>query len=223
MSMYHPSSPAWEKVKGSPSMKAQLQEGAWRQEHDADVVLHSMTLPFYPGYRLIMATCVHWKPESTALYWLVGADKIYRLNGVSPPIHEANALIGQRITEATALAYLTFFCFFVRGEEGPFAIVGSLDDPYLPTALQHARDPYCETTEERRLLALRYQSPRYHGTTDGGEIRYSALVFYSNAMFTADLLVHPGGMVDMKDDIPVMAELSCRVDAPLTLSPEFQP
>ena len=223
MSIFHPSSPAWEQVKGNPSIKARLQEGAWRQEHDADVVLHSMALPFYPGHRLIMATCHHWRPQSTALYWLVGADTTYRLNGVSPPIHEANAKIGQCITEDTALAYVTFFCFFVRGNEGPFAVVGSPDDPYLPTALRHARDPYDETTEERRLLALRYQSPRYHGINDDGKILYSALIFYSNAMFVADFLIHPGGMVDMRDDTPVIADLSCRVDAPLTLSPEFLP
>lgn len=223
MSTFHPSNPAWELITGSPAMKARLREGTWRAEHDADVVLHSMTLPFYPGHRLVMATCAHWKPESTALYWLVGADSTYRLNGVSPPIHEANAKIGQRITEETALAYLFFFCFFVRGEEGPFAVVTSLDDPYLPAALRHASDPYGDTSEERRLLALRHQSPRYHGMEESGYLRCSAMMFYSNAMFIADLLVQPGGMVEMKNDTPVMADLSCRVDAPLTLAKEFQP
>ncbi len=51
-----------------------------------------------------MATCPNWAPASTALYWLQGSDDLYRLNGVSPPIHEANKKSNQRITEADALA-----------------------------------------------------------------------------------------------------------------------
>lgn len=222
-STFHPSNRAWERVSGSPSMKARLQEGSWRAEHDPDVVLHSMTLPYYPGRRLIMASCPHWKPETTALYWLVGADDIYRLNGVSPPIHEVNAKSNQRITEETALAYMGFFCFFVRGEEGPFAIIETLDDPYLPSALKQAGHSDEAEPNERRLLALRHQSPRYHGTDADGKFRYSACVFYSNAVFVADLLVHPGGMVEMQSDTPLLGDLPFRIDAPLTLAREFQP
>jgi len=223
MSLFHPSSPAWAPISDSQFMKARLQGNAWRPEHDPDVILRGMALPFYPGHRLIMARCPHWKPESTALYWLVGSSDIYPLSGVSPPIHEANEKSGQRITRETALAYLIFFCHFVHGEEGPFAILESLDNPYLPPAPKHARDPNAVESRELRLLTLRHQSPRYHGTDADGNFRYSATMLYSDAIFLADLLIHPGGMVEMRDDTPLITNLSFRAVAPLTLAREFQP
>lgn len=223
MSTYHPSSPAWEPISDHEFMKAMLRRNTWRPEHDADVILRGMALPFYPNHRLIMARCPHWTPEPTALYWLVGPDDTYPLVGVSPPIHEANAKSGQRITKETSLAYLIFFCHFVHGEDGPFAVLESLDNPYLPPASKNMHDLDAMESRDLRLLALRHQSPRYHGTGADGRFRYSATLLYSNAIFLADLLIHPSGMIEMLNDAPLITDLSFQAVAPMTLSREFQP
>lgn len=222
MTTFHPGSRSWEAAVDAEALKVTLRESGWRTEHDADVVLRSMTLPFYPGRRLIMATCSRWQPDTVALYWLEGPDGVYRLNGVAPPVHEVNAKSDQHITEHMAIGYMIFFCFFVRGDDGPFLILASLEDPYLPPALRQAGGSEAES-EAGRLLAARYQSPRYHGVDAEGRLRYSATLMYSDAIFVADFLVHPGGMVEMIDDSTVLAGLPCRIDAPITLSREFQP
>ena len=49
-----------------------------------------------------------------------------------------------------------------------------------------------------------------------GAWRVSCLIHYSNAMFTADFLIKETGMCDMIDDMPVMADLPIKIDAPIS-------
>ena len=218
MNHYHPDDPGWQPLD-DPALEALLQPEGWHARFSPDVTLHARSLPFYPGHRLVMARCPHWLPANAALYWLLAPDQTsYRLNGVSPPIHEANAQSAQRLTEELAPAYLCFFGFFVRGEEGPFYIIDSLDAPLLPAHLRQQdedRDP--QQARERSALRRIFQGVRTFGTDENGHVRLSALVYYSNAVFVADFLVQASGMVEMQNDNPLIADLSTRIDAPLTL------
>lgn len=222
MSDFHPSDPGWEPLD-DPKTFAQLQPSGWRAEHSKGVALKSRALPFYPKHRLVMAKSAAWTPRSAFLYWLVGEQGVYHLNGTSPPIHEVNAKSGQKLTADVVVPYLKFFCFFVRGEEGPFLIIDSLDCPYLPKIMRAPNEEGEETHTEHELLASRYQSVRTFGTEEDGTFRVSATLFYSNAIFVADLLVQPSGMIEMKSDAPVMADLPVKIDAPLAIDAEFAP
>jgi hypothetical protein len=48
-----------------------------------------------------------------------------------------------------------------------------------------------------------------------GHFLCNAVVFYSNALFTADFAKQPSGMIEMLDDEPIVADLPVRVDCPV--------
>jgi len=56
------------------------------------------------------------------------------------------------------------------------------------------------------------------GQDQNGDWRVSAVVYYSNAIFVADFLVHLSGMIDMVDDVPIAADLDDKVEAPLSIA-----
>lgn len=168
--------------------------------------VHWRTLPFYNGLALIRVVDSMWPNKKLRVYYLTEAGNLYRLNGTSPPIHEVNGKGFINITDENVLEYLRFFCFFVRGEEGPFLISEDLSNPNLPQDLDDQTKAVFENT-------LRPAS--YEGKDEKGNFRCDAIVFYSNALFIANFSVQPGGMIEMLDDEPVAADLPVRVDQPV--------
>ena len=176
-------------------------KGAFSPETTGEVIV----LDFYPGLDLIRLTDPAWLPEGVCVYLIQRKDDgLYRLNGTSPPIHEVNAKAPLKLTEALTADYLRFFCFFVRGEEGPFHICADTADPLLPS--------------EATGVAEHVEPPRVYGADSDGKFRLSAPVFYSNAVFNVDFLVEPTGMIKMLDDRPIMADLPAKIVAPLVVT-----
>lgn len=165
------------------------------------------TLPFYDHVVLIRLRDRTWGKQRLTIYYLTDQGTLFRLNGTSPPIHEVNAKAPVRITEQNVLEYLRFFCFFVRGEEGPFLIAESMDDPYIPTNL----DPKTKTVIEGTVRGASYE-----GRNEQGHFMCDAVVFYSNALFIANFAVQPSGMIEMLSDEPIAADLPVKVDAPVS-------
>ncbi len=164
-------------------------------------------LPFYDHVVLIRLRDRTWGKQKLTIYYLTDQGTLFRLNGTSPPIHEVNAKAPVRITEQNVLEYLRFFCFFVRGEEGPFLIAESMDDPYIPTNL----DPKTRTVIEGTVRGASYE-----GRNEQGHFMCDAVVFYSNALFIANFAVQPSGMIEMLNDEPIAADLPVKVDAPVS-------
>ena len=166
---------------------------------------------FYPkGVTLARATDETWSNESLELYFLKRPDKLVQLNGTSPEIHAANASTVDdrpllRLTPETALEYLRFYCFFVRGEDGPFIILESGDQREVPGDL----------SEADRATLIRFAHPAWYNG-EGEECFYaSALVYYSNALYGAEFKIYQNGMIEMLDDIPLTADLTAKVDRPI--------
>ncbi|MBL8637330.1 MAG: hypothetical protein JNN09_02410 [Alphaproteobacteria bacterium] len=164
-------------------------------------------LPFYDHVVLIRLRDRTWGKQKLTIYYLTDQGTLFRLNGTSPPIHEVNAKAPVRITDQNVLEYLRFFCFFVRGEEGPFLIAESMDDPYIPTNL----DPKTRTVIEGTVRGASYE-----GRNEQGHFMCDAVVFYSNALFIANFAVQPSGMIEMLNDEPIAADLPVKVDAPVS-------
>lgn len=169
-------------------------EVAWRQ------------LPFYDRVALIRLKDPNWTPANLVLYYLTDQGNLYRLNGTSPNIHEVNAKAPIRVTEDNVLDYLRFFCFFVRGEEGPFLIAETVDDPYIPNNLDD---------KTQSVITNTIHPATYKGQNDQGHFLCDAVVFYSNALFEAQFSVQPTGMIEMLDDEPIAIDLPARVEAPI--------
>ncbi|MCB1530347.1 MAG: hypothetical protein H6853_01125 [Rhodospirillales bacterium] len=164
-------------------------------------------LPFYDQVALIRVKDPAWTPRNLFIYYLTDQGNLYWLNGTSPPIHEINAKAPIKITDENVLEYLNFFCFFVRGEEGPFLIAESMDDPYMPKDLDD---------RTRSVIEGTIRPASYEGKNEQGYWLCDAVVYYSNALFIANFAVQPGGMIEMLDDEPIAADLPVKVDAPVS-------
>lgn len=165
------------------------------------------TLPFYERVVLIRVRDSSWSPKNLNIYYLTLDGSLFRLNGTSPPIHEVNAKAPIKVTEQNVLDYMRFFCFFVRGEEGPFLIAEDMENPYLPKNM----DDQTRTAIENTIRPASYE-----GKNEQGFFLCDGVVFYSNALFIANFAVQPTGMIEMLDDDPIATNLTSKVDAPIT-------
>lgn len=172
----------------------------------ASTEVHWRQLPFYDSVALIRVKDNNWVNKKLVIYYLTDQGNLFRLNGTSPPIHEVNAKAPVKITDDNVLDYLRFFCFFVRGEEGPFYVAETMDDPNMPQDMD-------ETT--RSVVEGTIRACTYQGKNDQGHSLCDAVVFYSNALFIANFAVQPSGMIEMLDDEPIAADLPVRVDKPV--------
>lgn len=163
-------------------------------------------LPFYDSIALVKVHDPNWTNKKMDVYYLTDQGNLFRLNGTSPPIHEVNAKAPIKVTEENVLEYLRFFCFFVRGEEGPFYIAESMEDPNIPQEMD-------DTT--RSVIEGTIRTANYEGKNEQGHYLCDAVVFYSNALFIANFAVQPSGMIEMLDDEPIAADLPVRVDKPV--------
>jgi hypothetical protein len=181
-------------IDGKYRVAAQSTEVAWR------------TLPFYDSVALIRVRDPNWVNKKLVIYYLTDQGNLFRLNGTSPPIHEVNAKAPIRVTEANVLEYLKFFCFFVRGEEGPFYVAESMTDANMPVDMD-------DTT--RSVIEGTIRPATYEGMNEQGHYLCDAVVFYSNALFIANFAVQPSGMIEMIDDEPIAADLPVKIEKPV--------
>jgi hypothetical protein len=195
-----------EEARTANEMEMAILQRDWEEEWgNIDALdISVFDLPFHPDVPLIELRPSSSTSSTGRICLLLQGNKLYRLNGSSPPIHEVNRREKPHIDEKTALSYLAFFCFFVRGEGGPFLIVDRLDNGILP-----------DLGVRRGDIETAFRPPRVWGADEQGNCLVSSLVFYSDAVFFADFSVHPSGMIEMLDDTHVLADLPTRVDAPL--------
>lgn len=206
--MYHDSN--WNAVQGEElaGFLDQINpiDGKYRVSADSTQVEWRM-LPFYDQVALIRVKDPNWTNPKLNIFYLTDQGNLFRLNGTSPPIHEVNAKAPIKVTEENVLEYLRFFCYFVRGEEGPFYIAESMEDPNMPTEMD-------ETT--RSVIEGTIRPATFEGMNEQGHYLCDAVVFYSNALFIANFAVQPTGMIEMLDDEPIAADLPTRVDQPVS-------
>ncbi len=180
-------------------------DGKYKVANDTTAVVWR-SLPFYDRVVLVRVKDPSWTPKNLYIYYLTVDGNLYRLNGTSPPIHEVNALAPIKVTEENVLEYLRFFCFFVRGEEGPFLITEDIDDPDLPKDMDD---------KTRSVVAGTAREATYEGKNEQAYFLCDGVVFYSNALFIAKFAVQPTGMIEMLDDEPIAVDLPSKVDVPI--------
>ncbi len=164
------------------------------------------TLPFYETVALIRVQDPNWVNKSMTIYYLTDQGNLFRLNGTSPPIHEVNNKAPIKINEDNVLEYLKFFCFFVRGDEGPFYVAEDMSDPNLPEDMDGTTRSVIEGT---------VRPASFEGMNEQGHFLCDAVVYYSNALFIANFSVQSSGMIEMMNDEPIAGDLSTRVNKPI--------
>jgi hypothetical protein len=193
------------KRKGLLELIAPMNE---RYAIDEDTEIHTATLSFYDPkkVRIVRVKSSAW---NHTVYYLKHKKNLYRLNGTSPPIHQINSTAQISLNVDNVLDYLRFFCFFVRGEEGPFLIAESPEQAEIPSTLN-------ETEQADLLKVLR---PACLNGYDEVKTEFLAMatVYYSDAVFIADFAIKRTGMVEMISDQTVLGDLSAKVSNPLVV------
>jgi hypothetical protein len=153
------------------------------------------TLPFYQGVRLLRAR--EEEAGTACRFALETRRDVVHLDGTSPPIHAVNAIHPPVVTVDTVLGYLQFFCFFVRGADGPFYVVTTANDPAIPESTR-ARETEINGVQVpvREVLA----GPAVLGQDPAGRLLCAGLVSYGDALFAAHFAVAANGNTEMLDD-----------------------
>ncbi|MEL6167779.1 MAG: hypothetical protein AAFR35_03760 [Pseudomonadota bacterium] len=122
------------------------------------------------------------------------------LDGASAVIHEVNRSFGVDLsTDAAALDYLRYFCFFVHGDLGPFALLGSAAD--------------CVATKKVKGLKAKVKPPLLVGDPDPEtrNRKAAATVLYGQSLFAAEFEIRPDGMIEMLDDTVLAEEVEAKI------------
>ncbi len=180
-------------------------DGKYRTSPQSTQV-HWRTLPFYETVALIRVKDPNWVNKKLNIYYLTDQGSLFRLNGTSPPIHEVNGKAPVKLNEGNVLEYLRFFCFFVRGEEGPFYIAESIEDPNMPREMDEVTRSVIEGT---------VRPASFEGANEHGHFLSDAVVFYSNALFIANFAIQHTGMIEMLNDEPIAGDLKAKIDCPI--------
>ncbi len=180
-------------------------DGKYRTSPQSTQV-HWRTLPFYETVALIRVKDPNWVNKKLSIYYLTDQGNLFRLNGTSPPIHEVNSKAPIKLNEENVLDYLRFFCFFVRGEEGPFYVAEDIDDPNMPADMD-------ATT--RSVIEGTVRPASFEGMDEQGHFLCDAVVFYSNALFIANFSIQQTGMIEMLNDEPIAGDLKAKIDCPI--------
>jgi hypothetical protein len=199
----------WNAVKGDELAGFIAQVGTVDGKHRTSPETTSVSwrsLSFYEQVVLIRVRDRTWVPENLSVYYLANQGTLTRLDGTSPPIHQTNADAPIRLSDDNVMEYLHFFCFFVRGEDGPFLVAESMDTHGMPRTMD-------DTT--RRVIEGTIRPATFEGKNAEGFWLCDAIVFYSNALFFSNFAIQPTGMIEMTDDDPLAQDLPVRVDCPI--------
>lgn len=214
MSLFSFSGPAWRPVADPDALLDQLSDDDDAPPLGPSTSAHERELPMYDSVRLVCLASDAWGEDGRVCF-LQHGGRLLRLRGQSPPIHEVNAQAPIQLTEDDVLFYLSFFCLFVHGDEGPFYVLHDLEDDLLPDGFGDIEPQGKVAAGTPRHL---FRRPRLFGRDDQDRWRASGLVFYGGALFAADFHVRPDGMVEMVEDGPLATELNATVR--LNLTPE---
>ncbi len=170
-------------------------------------------LDWSPGSYLIRVRGA-WQPRNLIFYFIEDRQGNFtQLTGAAPEIYAHNAANPIRLTAQTVSEYLWFFGFFVHGEAGPFLIVETPNDTFMPKGISEGQFAagYENAYDVPSLIECNPETGTYVFSCD-------VVIMYSNAMFKATMRLKSDGMVIMEDDTPVASQLNIRVSAPITLA-----
>ena len=177
-------------------------------------VLHARrcTLPFYRNHVLIDARLLGVAGIGQALLLHDGTQTIW-LDGQSSPIHAVNELESLQLTAGTALEYVRYFLYAMRGEQGAFVLIESPDE--IGVDGPKAADGPMTVMELRE----RWTPLRLDGETEDGRLRVRATIAYADALFASTFALPADGGIQMIDDLPLAALEGVQVPKPPDLKP----
>jgi hypothetical protein len=216
------------------SIKVESMEAAELAQRQNSVSQVRVTpLPFYPGWVLLEAEIDYIsqasnEPVNGVVSYLAPMQQqdgeLILLDGTSPPIHAFNgyrlvtaggdSLPGaesgrlQLPDDAVAFAYLKFFCAYVWGEAGSFAVIESFEQ--LPKGAE-------ELLREKDVT--RFPKPEIKRSNEDFVFE-NVCILHSGNLFRSRFRVQKSGMVEMEEDEPIadLSSLNCdRFEPPVRI------
>lgn len=173
--------------------------------------IEHVELPFIPGGVLWHL----WFPrggdhpnfDADAFAVHAGDSEPYFLNWTAEPINRLNRELRFRFS-ADLFTYIRFFFYMLRSDHGqPFTLVESESDLKALVPWDE-EDPACKSKQE---AANNYVQPIARAATNAkGEMRFTATVFFDQALFRCDIAIDPFGAVTMANDEPTVRDLPVR-------------
>lgn len=167
--------------------------------------LRRRDLPFYEGATLYEALAVHANGTIGCLTFVRHASGTWLLDGTSPPIHEMNSRLSVKLdTQERALCYFRFFCNGLTSEFGTFTIIESPQRlAWLDETPLAVREP----------VALKARPAMIWANDEKDCWNATAVIRYSNALFTAEFSVEKTGMITETSDEVIATMLPLRPEA----------
>jgi ATP-dependent Zn protease len=144
------------------------------------------------------------------VFGLHGPDQTHWLDGTSAPVHEANEADSLALTAATVHDYIRFFLYFVRGDDGAFALIESESELALAdgdvSAGHNGGSPEVDVSElQARLANARSHARPLTAPVVGDDGRWvvEGTVAYGGGLFESTFAVDADGQIEMLDDNPV--------------------
>ena len=162
-------------------------------------------LPFYPDLTLVEAqVTAEAIPRGILTFLILPLAQVMHLDRTSDPVYQMNeSFLSGMDDPKTVLEYLYFFCNAVRGKEGPFRIVGSVDDiPFRVPPDDELR---------KRIEGLLPADGLQPAPDVDGDWRVRAMVNYSNQLFVSVFEIKRTGVIEMLADDPLISDLNVRM------------
>ena len=159
--------------------------------------MRALRLPFYDGWFLLEGQSCHSVAAVGLFRLLLGRNRYLLLDGESTGVHAHNSVhLALKEDAGLADAYLRFFTTAIRGEEGPFRIVESIDD----------FEPFEQIVPAARPRLPELLSPIKRLEDEDGCWVRKACVLYGGHLFEARFRIQRSGMVEMLDDKPLFTD-----------------
>lgn len=166
----------------------------------AETTIMAQNTPFYPGLRYLDIADYACVPPMHR-FVIEGPDKAVILNWSNEPIYQLNQSHPLELNEETVCDYVRFFFSHVRGKNGRFLIVESIDD----IRWKEDPPPTARKSIGKMLLPLT-MTPK---ATDGS-YTLPVTVMFKDSLFQCNVQVLADGTINMDneelliEDMPVL-------------------
>lgn len=219
---WRPLSPAIAQALATQVLLSEVQFG---QLLNLSVTGRTARLPFSADLELCHLSVLRKGAEASDMFMLYDGETRYVLDGTSGPVHGANESHEFTITDETVAAeYLRFFCFAVRGDEGPFilfektAALSLADDDAAdesPSSDGRGAGGGPSSSNGRKVVHDVISSPaadvamplQFKGRDEEGRFLFDAIVIYTDVVSRSTFAVGLDGGVAMLEENQITVEI----------------
>lgn len=164
------------------------------------VTILAQDISFYPGYRLIDIADYETTPVFRK-FLVYKTGHAVALDWTNGPIYALNDRVGLGLVPDTVAGYVRFFFDFVRGPEGKFTIIESVDD------IDWREEP---PPAARKALGKMIKPLTVLGKDKAADFHIKACMTFQDSLYQAGVFVSPRGRVRIADeeilvdDLPVL-------------------